>query len=255
MRMRIRRILWRLWFPFILITLWQILLSRSTNPFFPPPSTIIDSARFVVTPEWISSSVRSSLTTLILGYFIGSVLGIVFGAIIGAHESLREIFTPITNFIRSIPSVAKIPIIMAILGIGTATRICAVAVAVLFPVLMATMRAIATTDAPLLEFSQIVSYGPIRTLLAVRLPAATGEILAGLHAAVQVAVLVMVVSEMLGSSIGIGAFIIHSQSSFMIADMWVGILVIGVIGLALNELFLIAERRIAPWYFISKEIQ
>ena len=255
MRVLIRRILWRLWFPFLLIALWQILLSRSTNPFFPPPSVIIESARFVVTPEWISTSVRSSLTTLASGYFIGSFLGIVFGAIIGANETLREIFTPITNFIRSIPSVAKIPVIMAILGIGTATRICAVAVAVLFPVLMATMRAIATTETALVEYSQLVGYGRIRTLLAVRLPAATGEILAGLHAAVQVAVIVMVVSEMLGSSIGIGAFIIHSQSSFMIADMWVGILVIGVIGLALNELFLVAERRIAPWYFISKELQ
>ena len=255
MTMRMQRILWRLWFPITLIALWQILLSHSTNPFFPPPSKILESARFVVTPEWISSSVRSSLTTLVLGYFIGSALGIVFGAIIGSNENLREIFTPITNFIRSIPSVAKIPIIMAILGIGTATRICAIAVAVLFPVLMATMRAIATTDVALVEFSQLASYSRLRTLLTVRLPAATGEILAGLHAAVQVAVLVMVVSEMLGSSIGIGAFIIHSQSSFMIADMWVGILVIGVIGITLNELFLIAERRIAPWYFISKEVQ
>jgi len=118
---------------------------------------------------------------------------------------------------------------------------------------MATMRAVATTSKELNEISLILGYGPVRTLMLVRLPAATGEILAGLHAAVQVALLVMVVSEMLGSGVGVGAFIINSQSTFMIADMWVGILVLGVIGVILNDLFLLAERRIAPWYFKSKE--
>ena len=89
-------------------------------------------------------------------------------------------------------------------------------------------------------------------MFEVRLPAATGEILTGLQAAVQIGILVMVISEMLGSGIGLGAFIIHSQSTFMIADMWVGIFILGVIGLLLNELFLFAERKIAPWYFRSK---
>ncbi|MEI9906918.1 MAG: hypothetical protein WDO06_02550 [Actinomycetota bacterium] len=64
--------------------------------------------------------------------------------------------------------------------------------------------------------------------------------------------LVMVVSEMLGSGVGIGAFVVRSQNSFMISDMWVGIFVIGVIGLIFNEAFELAERKIAPWYFHAK---
>lgn len=254
MSQTIRKISLRIWFPVTVIALWQVALSHSTNPFFPPPSKILAAARFVITPEWITTSLFSSLITLSAGYFIGSFLGVVLGALIGNNASARIVLTPITNFIRSVPSVAKVPVIMALLGLGTATRICAVAVAVLFPVLMATMRAVATVPKELTEITEILGYGPIRSLLAVRVPAATGEILAGLHAAVQVALLIMVISEMLGSGIGVGAFIIHSQSTFMIADMWVGILVLGVLGVILNELFMVAERRIAPWYFKSKEL-
>ena len=247
-----RNFLWRLWVPLILIALWQILLRNSTNPYFPTPSQILADTKYVITPDWIMTSLKSSALTFLVGYTLGSIGGILLGAVIGASEILREILTPITNFIRSIPSVAKVPVIMAMLGIGQATRIATVAIAVLFPMLMTTTRAIATTDANTLDMANLLGFGRIRTLFEVRLPAATGEILTGLQAAVQIGILVMVISEMLGSGIGLGAFIIHSQSTFMIADMWVGIFILGVIGLLLNELFLFAERKIAPWYFRSK---
>ena len=88
--------------------------------------------------------------------------------------------------------------------------------------------------------------------MQLRLPAATGEILAGLQAALQVAVLIMVVSEMLGSGVGLGAFIIRAQSTFMIPDMWLGIFILGLLGIFLNGAFHFIERRVAPWYFESK---
>lgn len=89
----------------------------------------------------------------------------------------------------------------------------------------------------------------------IRIPAATGEILAGLLAALQIAILVMVVSEMLGSGKGLGAFVIRAQATYMITDMWVGILTIGVLGVLLIESFALVERKIAPWYFASKGIK
>jgi ABC-type nitrate/sulfonate/bicarbonate transport system permease component len=246
--------LWRLWFPCLIIFLWQVALAHSHNPFFPPPSKIFDDVGFVVTPHWIGTSVKSSLYVLTAGYLIGSAMGILFGAIIGSSRMLIDVTTPIANFIRSIPSAAKVPVMMAILGIGTATRVCAISVAVLFPVLMATMRSVAATDQHLLELGHLMEYGRFRSLVLIRVPAATGDILTGLHAAVQVALLVMVVSEMLGSGVGIGAFVVRSQNSFMISDMWVGIFVIGVIGILLNEIFVFAERKFAPWYFHSKGV-
>jgi ABC-type nitrate/sulfonate/bicarbonate transport system permease component len=252
MSQRIQNLWNRAWFPLLLVLCWQVLRMRNDNPFFPRLSKIWDSAKYVVTPDWLISSLGSSLFTLLGGYVIGSVLGIFFGAILGAHDYLREIFLPISNFIRCIPSVAKVPVVTAILGLGLTTRVATVSIAVLFPVLLSTLRAVGNSDARLIETSKLFGFGFWRTLLQLRLPAATGEILAGLQAALQVAVLIMVVSEMLGSGVGLGAFIIRAQSTFMIPDMWLGIFILGLLGIFLNATFHFIERRFAPWYFDSK---
>lgn len=244
-----------IWFPILAITLWQIISIDAENPFFPAPSKILLATQDVYTREWLSQSLLVSVATILAGFFIGSTLGLVMGTILGSVDVLREIFTPITNFLRSIPSPAKVPVIIALFGIGLSSRITTVAIAVLFPVLLTTMRAIAGTDKEMLEYSKILKFGFLRSIIQIRIPAATGEILAGLQAAIQIAVLVMVVSEMLGSGKGLGAFIIRAQSTYMITDMWVGILTVGVIGVILNLTFRYFERRLAPWYFSSKSIQ
>ena len=248
-------ILHRLWFPLLIIFIWQIIQNKLNNPFFPPPSKILESVQYVVTPEWVRNSLTSSLITLLGGYLIGSILGIFVGAVLGSNAIAREIFLPITNFIRCVPSVAKAPVILALLGIGLTTRVVTVAVAVFFSVLLTTLRAIANTDQRLVEYSNVLGFNYWRLLLQVRLPAATGEILAGLQAALQIATLVMVVSEMIGSGTGLGAFVIRSQSTFMIADMWLGILILGTLGVLLNSAFYIVEKRMFPWYFDSQAIK
>ncbi len=243
------------WFPVLVVTAWQFVSSNAANPFFPAPTKIYAATKYVFTAQWVTQSLATSLYTIFAGYLIGSLLGLVFGSIFGSNNLLREIFTPITNFMRSIPSPAKIPVIIALFGIGLSSRITTVAIAVLFPVLLTTMRAIATTDSHLLDYSKILKFGYFRSLIQVRIPAATGEILAGLQVALQIAVLVMVVSEMLGSGKGLGAFVIRAQATYMITDMWVGILTIGVVGLILTEGFGFLERKLAPWYFSSKGIK
>jgi sulfonate transport system permease protein len=255
MKLRIITFVKFIWFPILAIALWQLVSLDAANPFFPAPTKILSATKYVFTADWVRQSLAVSLYTIFAGYFIGSLLGLVLGSIFGSNKFLREIFTPITNFIRSIPSPAKVPVIIALFGIGLSSRITTVAIAVLFPVLLTTMRAIASTDQDLLDYSKLLNFGYVRDLLQVRIPAATGEILAGLQAALQIAVLVMVVSEMLGSGRGLGAFVIRAQATYMIKDMWVGILTIGVLGLILTEGFGYLERKIAPWYFASKGIK
>jgi ABC-type nitrate/sulfonate/bicarbonate transport system permease component len=244
-----------IWFPIVSITLWEIASKDAANPFFPAPSKIFIATKDVFTKEWVTQSLLTSLYTIFAGYMIGSILGLIFGSLIGSNNPAREVFTPITNFIRSIPSAAKVPVIIALFGIGLSSRITTVAIAVFFPVLLTTMRAIAGTDQYLLDYSKLLRFSYLRSLIQVRIPAATGELLAGLQAAIQISVLVMVVSEMLGSGRGLGAFVIRAQATYMITDMWVGILTIGIVGFILTEGFGLHERKVFPWYFDSKGIK
>lgn len=249
------RILKPVIFPLVFITLWEIVTREAKNPFFPTPLKIFATTKSVFTGDWILNSLLVSVYTIIAGYLLGVLLGVFLGSVLGSQEQLREVFIPITNFIRSIPSAAKAPLIFALFGIGLTSRVVTVAIAVFFPVLLTTLRAVAQTDQHLLDTASLLKYSRLRTLVRVKLPAATGEILAGLQVAMQIAVLVMVVSEMLGSGRGVGAYVIRAQSTYMINDMWVGIIALGIIGAVLSGLFRVVERKLAPWYFLSKGIK
>lgn len=255
MKQKSLRSLKQLIFPLVFIALWELVTREAKNPFFPTPSKIFATTKSVFTADWILNSLLVSVYTVLGGYFIGVLVGVSLGSILGAQAKLREVFIPITNFIRSIPSAAKAPLIFALFGIGLSSRVITVAIAVLFPVLLTTLRAVAQTDQHLLDTARLLKYSQLRTLIKVKLPAATGEILAGFQVAMQIAVLVMVVSEMLGSGRGVGAFVIRAQSTYMINDMWVGIITLGIIGAVLSALFRVIERKLAPWYFLSKGIE
>jgi ABC-type nitrate/sulfonate/bicarbonate transport system permease component len=80
------------------------------------------------------------------------------------------------------------------------------------------------------------------------LPAALPQVFAGLRISLSIAIIVMVVSEMVASTDGIGFFILESQSSFAIPEMWSGILLLGLLGYALNYGFTLVERRVLRWH-------
>ena len=80
------------------------------------------------------------------------------------------------------------------------------------------------------------------------LPAASPQIFAGMRTSLSLALILLVISEMVASTNGIGFFVLQSQRSFAIPEMWAGILLLGLLGYALNLIFLLAERRVLAWH-------
>jgi ABC-type nitrate/sulfonate/bicarbonate transport system permease component len=85
-------------------------------------------------------------------------------------------------------------------------------------------------------------------LLRIVLPAASPQIFAGMRTSLSLALILMVISEMVASTNGIGFFVLQSQRSFAIPEMWAGILLLGLLGYALNLIFLLVERRVLAWH-------
>jgi ABC-type nitrate/sulfonate/bicarbonate transport system permease component len=236
----------------IVVSLWQILLAHSANPFFVTPSKILRSSSTSLNTEWLRLYFIPTILTFLSGLFFGWMIGISLALIFTLNARVSETCLPIINFVRCIPSVAKVPLFMAIIGIGYTTRITIVTLAVLFPVLIATMNALSNTDKYLMEYSEILGYGKLKKLSKIQLPGGIGEILTSMQASIQGGLIVTIVSEMLGSGRGLGAFMSRSQSTFRITDLWFCLVVIGLLGLVLNQIFLVVEKKTAPWYFKSR---
>ena len=223
--------------------------TATAQSFYFPPLTDVFAA---FGREWLFDRVASDLMPSILrvvaGYFIGSTLGIVLGACLGLVDTLRDATRPLVEFVRSIPAVILIPVGMAIFGFGDSMKIAIIAVATLFPVLLNTMDGIRSVDATTLDMAR--AYGiPFRgRLREVILPSALPRILAGMRISLSIAIIVMVVSEMVASTNGVGYFVLQQERQFRIPEMWSGVIVLGLLGYFFNLLFVFVERRALYWY-------
>jgi ABC-type nitrate/sulfonate/bicarbonate transport system permease component len=249
MRSLFRIITTALWLPLVMIVLWQITASRFPNPFFPPPLEIFNELRHILTLEFVGETVMPTVQLLGLGFLVGALSGVLAGTLIGSHEGVRTVLSPIIVFLRSTPTAAKVPVLLGILGIGLQAQYWAVGLAVFLNVAIVTVIGVARVPVGVTQIGRILHLSWIRQAFGVRLPAATGDVLTGLQAALQVAILVTVLVETLTSSGGLGRFLMESKSTFQILELWVGLALLGAIGVVFNEAFHLFERAVAPWYF------
>jgi len=242
----------RAWLPVLIIVLWQWSVSGSSNPFFPPPLAILESLAVLAEGRFWTRTMIPTLTLLGFGYSVGATAGIVLGTLIGASEGIRRVFTPIGVFMRSVPTAAKLPVILAAVGIGSTSLYLAVSLAVFFNVLVVTIIGVSRVSPQLTDAAKILGVRGSALTWRVKFPAATGDILLGLQSALQGAILVTILVETLASGFGVGSFLQEAQSLFRLPQMWAAIVILGVIGMSFNELFNTLERRVVPWYFATR---
>ncbi|MDQ0101263.1 ABC-type nitrate/sulfonate/bicarbonate transport system permease component [Paenarthrobacter nicotinovorans] len=240
--------------PVLLLVAWWFLSADSTDPFFPPLQTILVRFQELWLFEHFQSDVLLSLGNLFLGFVIAAAAGIALGFITALVAPVRWMLDPLIHFLRGIPPVALVPIFISLIGFGTQMRVTSIALAALFPTMIATVDGIRSVSNDLLDVSRVYRLTRKERVLKVLLPAATPQIFSGLQVSLQVAFIVMIASEMLGSSQGIGAMTLLAQQSFMTADMWAGILLLGVIGFLVNILFSFLRRRVLSWYIGSRRL-
>jgi ABC-type nitrate/sulfonate/bicarbonate transport system permease component len=192
-----------------------------------------------------------SLERMFLGYFIGVIVGATIGMALGLTPVLRLALQPVITFLRSIPAVALLPIAVVLLGIGNIMKISVIAFVCVWPVLLNMTDGVISIDRTLRDTAHSYMLGRYDRLRSVVLPAAGPQLAAGMRMSLSLSVLLLVAGEMVGSSNGIGYFLLQAQQNFAIANMWAAILLLGLLGWALNTIFSVAERRVLRWYFAS----
>ena len=251
---RIIRFLVGIWLPLLLVWWWWTASADSVDPFFPPLSAIWEQFKFNWIWQLFPVHVVPSLRNLFVGYTIGIVAGVVFGALLGSSRRASRYFEPLVDFFRSIPPVATVPVFILFFGLDANMRIAAVAVAATFPTLLSTMQGFRGTDSTLLDTGNVFRLTKFQMMWKLRIPSASPLIWSGFQVSLQIAFVVTIASEILGSGFGIGAFTVISSDSFMILDAWTGVLLMGLIGFALNVIFDTIEKRSLHWYFGQKKL-
>lgn len=240
--------------PILLLAIWWIASADSTNPFYPPLAKIVTRFQELWIFAHFVTDILPSLGNLIAGFLVGGLIGIILGVALGMVRTLSGIFAPVIDFFRSIPPVALVPIFVALMGFGNEVRIVTITIAALFPTLISTIDGMRAIDPQLKDVARVYRLTWSERLFSVYLPAASPRIASGLQVSLQVAFVVMIASEMLGSSYGIGALTLIAQQTFAIPDMWAGIILLGILGYVVNLLFNVARDRVLRWYVRSQQV-
>jgi sulfonate transport system permease protein len=249
------RALLAVWAPIALIAIWWAATEHSKSVFFPPLHRIVTVFRQL----WLFKNTRSellpSLVHVVAGLAIAAVVGIAFGLLLWGQPKINQAFSPLINFFRALPAPALVPGFIALLGIGAKMEIAVIAVGCVWPILLNTIDGLAGADRLPRETAKVYHLSRARTVLFVYLPGASPQIFAGLRSALQAGIILMVVSEELGATSGIGYFILNAQQTYAIPEMWSGIVALGIVGTLLNLLFVLVERVVLRWYYGYRAIE
>lgn len=251
MRRRARIVALELWLPVVVVAAWWTLSAGSQSLYFPPLETILEEFRATFLSSGADEHLRPSLVNLGLGYGIAVVTGVVAGVLIGMNRWAAAALDPLVHFFRALPGPALLPFAIIAFGIGTTMKVWIIAFTSLFPVLLNAIDGVRGVDPTAREVARAYRLGRLRRIFAIVLPSASPQIMAGLRVGLQTAILLMVVSELVASTSGIGFFILQSQQQFEIADMWAGIVALGLLGCILNAAFGLVERRVLRWYIAT----
>jgi ABC-type nitrate/sulfonate/bicarbonate transport system permease component len=235
--------------PVAILLAWQVWSANAQNQHFPRLSTILVTFQDMWLFSEFGTHVVPSLVRIGAGFAIAVVLGVGLGIPIGLSRLTRSLAMPHIEYWRSMPPPALIPISIVLLkDIGDKQKISLIAFFCLFPVLLNTIDGVRGIDPTLVDTAR--SYGVpqrewIRRLV---IPAALPQIVAGMRTSLSLAVIIMVVAEYFSSTSGVGYVLLISKNTFEMAPMWAAILLIGLLGYALNLLFLLFERRALAWH-------
>ncbi|GGF00054.1 ABC transporter permease [Mycetocola zhadangensis] len=244
-------ILWWLWLPVVLVILWWFASAQSTNLFVPPLQKIVESTIRDFGNGLLLTAMATSLVNLVLGLLIAILFGVIFGLIIGETRRLRLILDPFIHFFRSVPQSALVPLIIGAFGIGAEPKIYAVAFACVWPIMLNTIDGTRSVEVGVRQVSRVFGIPKMLYFRRVVLPGAMPQIVAGVRVALPIGIVVMVVSELFASNMGLGFYILNSSSTFRIPETWGGAMLVGVIGYFLVMVFSLFEKRLLSWYFKS----
>jgi ABC-type nitrate/sulfonate/bicarbonate transport system permease component len=234
-----------------LLALWELMAQAEwVNPLIVPPVTrILGIFADLLWSGQIPLQILASLKRAMVGYLLAALLFIPVGIFMGLFEPIHRALEVIVEMLRPIPPPVIIPVAMLFFGLEDEMKIAVIFFSCVWPILLNTLDGVRNIDRVLLNTARTFGLPQHKIIWQVILPACSPQIMTGLRVSLPIMLILVVISEMVGSTDGIGYFILDSQRRFRVAQMYAGMLALAILGYVLNQFFSLAHRSLLPWHW------
>jgi ABC-type nitrate/sulfonate/bicarbonate transport system permease component len=213
----------------------------------PRPTAVAQRTLEIVASGTLLWPLADTLSLLFIAFFGASAIAIITGLAMGRSTAVYNLLEPTLEVLRPLPKIALLPLLIVMLGLGMPMKLVVVGITAFFPVLINTIQGAKGVDPILIDTARTFGHSRLATMAKIVLPASTPLILAGMRVGLALALIVVVTTEMVVGTGGLGFLIVDMQRSFKVLDMYAWLVILAVTGLLLNALFVGMESRITHW--------
>ena len=232
---------------FIILTLWQLLITLTNVPpyILPSPASVIQAT--ISHADSIGGHAIITLIEMTSGLIIGTVLGSSSALLLSYYRPARQWLMPILVISQAIPVFAIAPILVLWLGYGMISKVAMAVLIIYFPVTAAFFDGLKNTNHGYLDLSHTMGASKSSTLIHIKIPAALPAFASGLRVATAMAPIGAIVGEWVGSSEGLGYLMLHANGRMQIDVMFAALLILGIMAIILFYTVDAGLRRLLFW--------
>ncbi|MGH7659963.1 MAG: ABC transporter permease [Vulcanimicrobiaceae bacterium] len=237
------------WLLALLLVVWQLVSSSvpGLQLMLPPPSSVFSAAVELLKSGALLQDIVASLARVFVAVGVAALIGIPLGAAMGGIPAFRWSFDPVLEFIRPIPPLAWIPLAILWFGISEKEIDFIIFLAAFFPIVLNSAAGIRDVDVLVVRAARSLGASPLVVFFTVYVPAAMSQIIVGIRVGMGIGWMALVAGELVGATTGLGFLISQGRMVFRSDYILLGMVTIGLIGLALDGLIRGLSAALMPW--------
>ena len=235
------------------LTAWWLLSISGLveKVFMPSPQDVLKRSFIWFSDESLMADIWISTYRVFAGFLLSAILAIPLGVLIGTYQPMKAMFEPLMDLIRYMPAVAFIPLVMLWVGIEESSKIAIIFIGTFFQMVLMVAEDIKRVPDNQIEAALTMGANSSEIVSLVIIQSAKPALLDTLRVTMGWAWTYLVVAELVAANSGLGYSILRAQRFMQTDKIFAGIILIGLIGLAIDQLFRLLHRKSFPWLYLS----
>lgn len=236
----------------ILLGVWQIASMFNPPEFLPSPMKTLEGLKEVFDSGVLMQDIGISLQRVFIGWGRGIIIAIPIGLLIGAFKPVRMLVEPLINFFRFVPAIGFLTLFLMWFGVGEESKTVLITYASIFPIIINTVAAVGAIEQTRYQAAESLGASRWQRFIHVTVPGSMPGMFTGVRIGLSAAIIAIVGAEMLAADSGLGYLIFTSRLYYRTDWIFVGIVILGILGFAADRLLRLLAKVLFKHYGITE---